>query len=199
VDVNVSREARLTDHANWWLNVGTNSEPRYSDVVVDLDANPELEAAAAAVRPGDRITIANLAPDLVNLLVVAKRDTRSHQKRRTIAFKTRPYLPFDVAVHDGDKRQESYSSTLNAAYGSTDTTMVVTFTASEDRWSTGATPYDWSIEGERITVLTMAAPTGSGPYTQSATVRRSVNGVVKTHLAGEEVHMHPEQQARHAL
>jgi len=30
----------------------------------------------------------------------------------------------------------------------------------------------------------MTAPAGTGPYTQTATVTRSANGVVKTHLAG---------------
>lgn len=199
IDVNVDDESRLPNLASWWRAIGTNPEPRFTAITVDLDANPALEDAVTAARGGDRITVAGYLPDLIDLIVIGKADTRANQKRRTVTFTCAPYRSYDVAIQDGDKRQDSYTSTLNAGYNTTDATMVVTFTVLADQWSTVNEPYDWIVAGERITVTSMGAVTGSGPWTQSATVTRSVNGVVKSHLTGEPVRMHPDQQARQAL
>jgi hypothetical protein len=57
-----------------------------------------------------------------------------------------------------------------------------------DVWST-ATPYDWLVAGERVTVTSMPSPTGTGPYLQTATVTRAVNGIAKIHAIGEAVHL----------
>jgi hypothetical protein len=46
------------------------------------------------------------------------------------------------------------------------------------------------IEGERVTVTAMTAAAGTGPYTQTATVTRSVNGVVKAQLSGARVNVY---------
>jgi hypothetical protein len=46
----------------------------------------------------------------------------------------------------------------------------------------------------------MGPVTGSGPYTQTATVTRNMTGdVAKSHAAGDPVHMHKTQLARYAL
>ncbi|HEY9415615.1 MAG TPA: hypothetical protein VIQ30_12705, partial [Pseudonocardia sp.] len=66
---------------------------------------------------------------------------------------------------------------------------VVTFTDRDDAWSTTAEPYDWLVGGERMTVTNMTAPAGSGPWTQTATVVRAVNGVSKAQTAGTSVYL----------
>lgn len=200
VNVNVHNASRLVALAYWWLNIGTVPDARYSSVTVDLDANTALEGDARTVMPGDRITIDDLDPDLVDLLVVAVSDVQKTQKRNTITYLCAPYRQYDVAVYDDtSKRYDSRTSTTNASSTTTATTIVVTFTDVRDAWSTTNAPYDWIVAGERIRVTSMGAVTGTGPWTQSATVTRSINGVVKSHAAGEPIHMHPDQQARYAL
>lgn len=206
VGVNVSDPLRLPQLASWWLNAGTNPEPRYKQVTVDLDANPSLEATVDALLPGDRVTISGLLPDLVDLLYLGRTDTRDNRKRRKVTLLCIPYLLYDVATYAATgpitaamKRYESKTSTLNAGVTSSATTIVVTFTAATDLWSTASVPYDWDIEGERITVTVMGAITGTGPWTQSATVTRAVNGVSKAHTAGVPIQMHRQQEARYAL
>jgi hypothetical protein len=207
IAVNLRNASRMTDVANWWLNMGTLPDVRYPSVTVDLDANSSLETTAVAIKAGDRITITSLDPDVVDLLVVGTLDKRDNQKRRTVTFTCVPYRQYDVAIYiasgtplaSTQKRYDSRTSTTNATSTATVTTIVATFTDSADAWSTVSVPYDWVIAGERITVTAMGAVTGAGPYTQSATVTRSVNGVSKTHAAGETIHMHPDQQARYAL
>jgi hypothetical protein len=207
IAVNLRNASRLTDVAYWWLHMGTLPDVRYSSVTVDLDANSSLETAAVALRPGDRITIASLDPDLIDLLVIGTLDKRDNQKRRTVTFTCVPYRQYDVALYiatgtplaSTQKRYDSRTSTTNTTLNTTVGTVVVKFTDLRDAWSTTGVPYDWAVAGERIRVTAMGAVTGAGPYTQSATVTRSINGVVKTHAAGEPVHMHPDQQARYAL
>jgi hypothetical protein len=200
IDVNVLNESRLADLANWWLNIGTNSESRYAAVTIDLDADPSLEAAVTALKAGDRVTVAGATPDLIDLVVVGKVDTRNTQFRRTATLTCAPFRQYDVGVYDSTlKRYDSRTSTTSATLTATVGAIVVQFTDLRDAWSTVDCPYDWAVAGERIRVTAMGAVTGSGPWTQTATVTRSINGVVKTHAALEPIHMHPDQQARYAL
>lgn len=193
-------DERLEQVASWWKGQGTVPGARYPSVVVDLDANPELEAAARAVRPGDRITITGLDPDVIDLMAMSIKDVQPDQKRRLITFGCLPYRQYNVGAYDDPvKRYDSSTSTLNAGYSSTASPMVIRFTARADGWSTTAVPYDLDVAGERIRVTAMGAITGTGPFTQSATVTRSINGVVKAQASGAPVHIHPAQLARYAL
>lgn len=207
IDVNVLLASRLNDIAAWWLRIGTVPDVRYSSVTVDLDANPSLEATAVAIKAGDRITIASLDPDVIDLLVIGTLDRRDDQKRRKVTFTCVPYRQYDIAIYQVDgatptaamKRYDSRTSVTNTTLNTTVGTIVVKFTDIRDAWSTTSVPYDWAIAGERVRVTAMGAITGSGPWTQSATVTRSINNVIKSHLAGEQISMHPDQQARYAL
>lgn len=199
IDVNVYQEQRLTDLAGWWRAIGTNPEPSFEAVTVDLDANPELEGAVTACTAGDRITVAGYLPDVIDLMVVAKVDNRENQRNRKVTFTCLSYRPYAPAVYDDTSRRYNARTSLNAGYNETVTSVVTTFTDVREAWSTTSTPYDWLVAGERMTVSVMGAVTGAGPWTQTATVVRSVNGVVKTHNLGEDVRMHPDQEARYGL
>jgi hypothetical protein len=168
IDVNVSDEDRLVDLAGWWLQQGTIPDARYPQVTVDLDASPELAAAAGATGPGDRITIEGLAPDLIDLIVVGLAETLTNSKRRRITFTCTPARNFNVGEYDAtDSRWDSRTTTLAAP----------------------ATSSATSLSGERVTVTAMSSAAGSGPYTQTATVTRAVNGVVKALPADSPVHI----------
>jgi hypothetical protein len=201
VDVNVSAAVRrLPNLANWWLRRGTVNLPRFPQVTVNMAVlSPSKLAEVEDVEVGSVLTITGYREDVIRLHVLGYTEPIG-QTSRTITFVCAPDQQFDVARYDDDsKRKESRTSTLVADYGPADTSLVVTFTSIRDAWSTTNEPYDWAVAGERITVTSMGAVTGSGPWTQTATVRRSVNGVRKRLRATDPVHMHPAQQARYAL
>jgi hypothetical protein len=198
VNANIEVEGtQLQPLADWWLNRGTVDLTRYPSVTVDLVANPTLAASAAAVDIGDRITITGLEANVIDLYVIGLTE-RTGTHTRTITFTCKPNRQFGPAVYNATtSRYDSATTTLNAAVTSTGTSAVFTYTTTNDGWSTTAVPYDVMIAGERCTVTAMGAVAGSGPYTQTATVTRSVNGIVKAQAAGAEVHIYPS--ARYAL
>jgi hypothetical protein len=200
VDVSVSSEEfQLPQVANWWLRRGTVDLPRFPQVTLDLGAKPALVTSVEAVEVGSVITITGMRENTIRLIVLGWTEMVDTHTR-TITFTCVPDQQFQPAVYDDTgRRYDSRTSTLNASYSATATTMVVTFTDSRDAWSTVNEPYDWVVAGERITVTSMAAVVGAGPYTQSATVTRAVNGISKAQTSGAAVHMHPDQQARYAL
>ena len=198
VEVNVDDESRMEQIGFWWLKIGTNPEARYSAVTVDLDATPAIEADASAVVPGDRITISGHDPDVIDLMVVGAVDLQKTQKRRTITYACTPYRQYDVGTYDDStKRYDSSSTTTGASYSSSATSIVFSTVNSGDGWSTTNEPYDVFINGERMTVTNMGSVSGSGPYTQTATVTRAVNGVAKSHASGSPIHV--ATPARYAL
>lgn len=205
VNVNTNgKAAQLTQIAWWWSNKGTVEGARHPVIVIDLDADPTLATAVSALDMGDRITIARLEADLVDLRVLGIREVQQ-TRRRLVTLLCEPYRQFDVAryasgvVTQTQKRYESRTSTLNAGVAADVSPMVVTFTTAADAWSTTSVPYDWTCSGERITVTAIGAVAGTGPFTQSATVTRGVNGVSKALTAGAQIRMHDAMEARYAL
>lgn len=199
VDVNIFDEVGLPQVANWWLRKGTVDLPRFPQVTLDLNAKPGLISDVESVDVGSVITIDGFREYTIRLYVLGWVEVIGTHTR-TITFTCAPDQQFDVAVQDDtSKRQDSATSTLNTSYNATATSMVVGFTVLADQWSQVNEPYDWEVAGERITVTSMGAVTGSGPWTQTATVTRSVNGVVKAQSSGEPVRIARDQQARQAL
>lgn len=198
VDVNVYDESQLKQISSWWRNRGTLGLAQYLELTVDLVANPGLRDDVLSVREGDHITVTGYAPDVLHFLVVGMTE-RKTSGTFTVTFAIEPYEIFMVGVY-GQTRYDSKTSTLNAGYSASATSMVVRFTDLRDRWSTTAEPYDWIVAGERIRVDSMGAVTGSGPYTQTATVTRGVNGVSKAQASGAPVHLHLDApRGRYAL
>lgn len=190
-NVSVEDESDLPFIAQWFLARGTLAGSRFPVVTVDLFAHPELETDATTVDIGDRITITGRGPDTLDLQVIGYEETFDGNDRWEIAYTCVPNDPF-TAGGEEDGLLQATASTLNAGVTSTATSMVFTTpTDVEDTWSTTNEPYDVMIAGERITVTSMGAASGSGPYTQTATVTRSVNGVVKAQTAGTAVRVTP--------
>lgn len=189
IDVNLDDpDDELPQVANWWLRRGTVNLPRFPQVTIDLGAKPSLITSVESVDIGDVITISGFREYTIRLYVLGWTETIGTHTR-TITFTCAPDQQFQVGVYDStSSRWDLRTSVLNAAKDATTTSMTFKQTANES-WSTTSTPYDLMLGGERITVTSMLARSGTGPWLQAATVVRSVNGVVKAHSANEEVHL----------
>lgn len=84
-------------------------------------------------------------------------------------------------------RLDSNGSTLSAGITATATSLSVAVAAGSLLWTTSAShrPFDILIGGERMTVTNL---TGAASP-QTFTVSRSVNGIVKAHSSGAQVHV----------
>ncbi|WP_328962977.1 hypothetical protein [Streptomyces virginiae] len=184
--------------AAWALHLGTWDEARYPTVHIDLAAAPSLVPAVLALEIGDRIQIINpptwLPPGPIDLIVEGYTETIGHPNDWDIVLNCSPAGPWTVAVADDLVlgRADTTGSTLASGVTSTGTTLSVA-TASGPLWSTTDEPYDIVVGGEVMTVTTVTG--ASSP--QSATVVRSVNGIVKAHSSGAVIRL--AQPARAAL
>lgn len=191
IETNLQTDGHLDDHAAWRLHLGTIDELRWPRIELNLARNPSLIADWCRVRIGSRITIANppaaVAGEPLDLIVEGWTETLATYGW-DVVLACSPAEPWRVAVFDSTAaRAGSASTTLGASVSSSATSLTFSTTNPKDVWSTTAEPYDVLIGGERITVTSMGAVSGSGPYTQTATVARAVNGIPKGHNAGASI------------
>lgn len=193
IDVNAADDpGQLQAMADWHLARGTLDRPRYEEVTVDLLANPGLSAAAFAVREGNRITVTNFEPDPIDLLVVGIEESAGKTELR-ITYKTEPYEPYQVGVYDDPgtppSRWDTATTTVAAAATSGAVTLQVTTVNRDDVLTTkpASLPLDLFVAGEKVRATAITAAAGSGPYTQTLTVTRALNGVVKAQPIGGRV------------
>ena len=203
VDVNVAFDTQLVDRAHWELAKGTIAEPRWPNIVLDLDRNTEIIADVNALEVGDRIELSGLpaewSADTAPLLVVGIRETLP-PKGRKVTLVTVPASVYEIGIvgeNDGstDLRGQAIDTdaTTIAAVDDNDTALTATSTGGV-RWTTNAD--DWSVSlnggglylnvgGEKMRVTSI---TGAGA-TQTINVERGINGVSKAHAAGTAVHV----------
>ncbi|MGW2580842.1 hypothetical protein ACWCYZ_05795 [Streptomyces virginiae] len=195
--LNLDTDSQAEPIAYWLLHMGTWGEARYPTVRINLAAAPHLIPAVLALDIGDRIQIVNpptwLPPGPIDLIVEGYTETL-RPPSWDIVLNCSPAGMWTVAVLDDPllARPDTAGSTLASGVTSTATTLSVA-TSTGPLWSTTDEPYDIKIGGEVITVTTMTGT--SSP--QTATVTRSVNGIVKAHSSGAVIH--PSQPARAAL
>lgn len=174
LDVNPYDADRLADIAGWALHVGTWPGGRYRQVTVNLGHDDDLVADVMALRPGDVISIDELAADLVELMVLGAVDVVGATTRR-ITFNCTDARPWRVATVglSGFKRVGHANSWLAADFDvGTDTSMSVA--SSGALWSTTAGTFNIRVGGA---VLEVTAVTGaSSPQTFTVTAA-PVNGV----------------------
>lgn len=190
LDVNLRWASGLSQVGGWVLANNVLDKPRFQSVTVDLLANPELLPTVVDIRPGDLITISDLLPDTVTLIVVNY--TRSGNNiRDSITFEC---LPGDLYVtgeyDDAGTLYDSGSTTLNEALDTTETGVDIFSADLLDVWTSAAVGADIITGGERMTITAVSAGSASGTgWAQTLTVTRSANGVVKSHSSGQEVHV----------
>ncbi|MDH2425789.1 hypothetical protein [Sphaerisporangium sp. TRM90804] len=192
VTINVASDDQLDSQAGWRLHLGTWDEARYPLVSVNLLRNPALIETVVLLDTGDRVTIANppawLPPETIDLMAQGYTETLTSYGW-DLTFNCSPAGPYRVLQlnHTTYGRTDSLYSTLNAGLSTTATSLTVAVAAGRALWTTAAgdMPFDIVIGGEAMRVTAISGT--SSP--QTFTVTRSVNGVVKTHLAGAQVRL----------
>ncbi len=188
----LAEDAQTVQQANWFRHIGTWDEARFPVVRTDLtamdaDAKTTLIEATASLDIGDRLAITNpptfLTFDDIEQHAQGFAETiESH--RRTIDIDATPAKPYNVGELDSATlgRLDNDACTLNEALDTTETGVDVV--SVNTPWGSQFN-YDIMIGGERMTVT---ARSGAG-LTQTLTVTRSVNGVVKSHSSGAVVRL----------
>lgn len=195
VTLNLATDDQPAQHASWRTFIGTFEADRFPQVNISLEKNPALIPAACRIDTGSRMRITppllkQLPPDTIDQLVLGYSENISQFSWR-IQPACQPYGPYGAvgAYDDGTSHYDSPGCALaSPGLTTTATSANVTSTSVADRWADSATyasdfPFDMIIGGERCTVTAITGTTAS----QTMTLTRAVNGIVKSHLAGEVV------------
>lgn len=179
------------NQASWRLHMGTVDEPRFT---IELDLGQEayrtdtaLFYAVRGLRVGDRIDVLNppawLPPETLRLTVQGITEN-IHNFTHKFVIATQPYEPFDVGSYSGSRYSATGTVTAEAL-DTTETAVDITCPSATEYWSTGDGSFDIMVGGERMTVTSIS---GTG-ISQTMTVTRSVNGIVKEHASGTAVNL----------
>jgi hypothetical protein len=194
VTLNVSGDDVLVDHAALRVFLGTLDELRWPSITLDLARNPTLMPTWLSMLVGSRFAVVDppsqqLTGVTVDLLVEGF-EQQLGPYSWTVTLNCSPAKAWsqfgtaaDTSVVSTDTRIDSDVSFLHASITSSATSMVVERPADTQYWDTTAVPFDLNVFGEQMTVTAIS---GTGT-TQTFTVTRSVNGVVKAHTASESV------------
>ncbi|MFJ3170643.1 hypothetical protein ACIPJK_07635 [Streptomyces roseus] len=190
--LSLGSDSQPADIAGWLLHLGTWDEARYPTVHVNLAAAPSLIPAILALDIGDRIQIINppswLPPGPIDLIVEGYTETIGHPNSWDVILNCSPAGPWTVAVTNDSTlaRADTAGSQLNSGISSSATSLSVA-TTSGPIWTTAGAefPFDIRVGGE---VMTVSAISGASSP-QTFTVTRSINGIVKSHLAGDDVRL----------
>lgn len=183
----------LEDHASWAVHLGTVDEARYPTLGIDytndgFNGDADMNEAGLMLDIGDRIALTNppdsLPPDDVYQLAQGYGEAYGNFVHKQ-AFNCSPASPYDVATLTS-ARVDTSGSELADDYDTDDTSLSVTTTNGE-RWTTDTDymPFDIIVGGEQMTVTAISGTT----TTQTFTVTRSVNGVVKSQTSGTAVNI----------
>lgn len=189
--VNTTVDA-LADTATFLLSLGTVDEARYPSITVNM-ANPNtataaLEPSVLAVNMGDLIAITNpktgVTFDTIRQIVQGYTETLS-VFQHSITFNTSPETPYRLAQVSATPAYKVDSATSTLALGYSTTAVSLSVNNNNEPWTTDPAqmPIPIVVAGELMNVTAVSGT--SSP--QTFTVTRSVNGVVKTQLAGASV------------
>lgn len=204
--LNVFGDSQTRMHAAYRVARGTVNEQRFTLIPLSLTANPELIRQWLTCDIGSRLVIEHgdyttseiaqeVGPDRIDQVVEGYVEVLSSVDWRVAVF-TSPYALNQVGRYS-DARYDCNGSTLNESLDTTETGVDVLVTDA-CAWAHDNGDYDIIIGGETMTVTAVSAVAGTYPSrTQTLTVTRSVNGVVKTHSLGAEVHV--KMATRYAL
>lgn len=193
--VNPATEDVLTDYGSWLVHLGTWEGFRYPRLNLDLAAVPDVAAdwlAAAVASRIDVTNVTNRAPQHpggdVRLLLEGWSEQLSPHDW-TAQGNTSQFDPWRVGILDQAGYLDCGACTVAEELDTTETGIDVAI-ADECTWTHADGDYNVLVDGEEMTVTAVSAPVGSGSsWTQTLTVIRSVNGVVRSHSVGAEVHV----------
>jgi hypothetical protein len=185
--INAHKDTDVQLHADWRLNIGKTARRRWPGIVIDLARSQDLIEDWLNCDIGSRMTLTNLPappfyddPDLLIEGYTEVFDSFSW----TATIDTSPAEPWNVFELDDPVLGWMHTSGSELASGiNSSATSLSVATPTGPVWPTTASPFDIVIGGERMTVNTVTGT--STPQTFDVT--RSVNGVVKAHLAAAAV------------
>lgn len=193
--VNVYSDTQLPDLSGWLLHLGTVDESRYAVINLDL-ANLHITSAQRRsildLDIGDRIVITNpKSGQEVNSIsqIITGVEITCHQYKFEVKLNCVPESPYQVGVlDDTNKRFDSDNTTLTSSLNSSATSFQVSIATDSALWTTAAgdMPISITIDGE---IMSVGAVSGASSPQTFSSVTRSVNGVVKAHSAGAQVHV----------
>lgn len=206
IDRNTYTSERLTDLAAWDTFLGTWNEYRWIQIPVAFE-RPNFSGSVADVRAalklaaldvGDLLTMTGppswTKPDDALLLIQGMPTEILGNRKWQINWNTTPYGPYVVnnLTSDAGSRYRVAAGdgyVLAGALDDNDLSFTVTIPTGGKLWGTTATkpgnfPQNVVIGDELITISGITGTASPQTFTASA---RSVNGVVKTHDAGDAV------------
>jgi len=188
----LASDAQLPDYAHWRLSLGTVDELRYPSVGFALE-HPDIASDAVVVSSlrradlGQRLELTGpfpawLPPDPVDTIIIGSEETLGVYDH-SIVYNCVPGEPYRIGMWTGgaEHRWGGEGSTITSSITTTATSVSVSF-GTGVRWVTDPAefPFDARIGAEVVTVTAITGTTSP----QTATVTRSVNGVVLAHPAG---------------
>lgn len=198
--VNPQSDLALDGLAAWWLHEATWPEERFDDIPVELAKNSALYDPFFGLNLGDKVVVTAAATpgaaaegDVAQLVDGWTLGVSPHNQR--VGLVTRPAGPWSAGTIDANPaspvtslaRIEPTSPAVLAGSLSDSATGGQSVTVTGTLWTTAAGyfPLDVLIDGEQITLSAISGGASPQTFTISA---RSVNGVVKAHSAGAEIH-----------
>ncbi len=192
-ELNLETDAQCEQEAGWRLHIGTSDEERWPrfDVNFASSGGATLIDDWLALQYGPRLNVLNppdmYSPDPVDAFIDG-REERWDPVSWDVGLFTTPASPYRILTLDDATygRLDSDDTTVAAALDGTSTS--VSIVSGTVAWVDSATypaefPFAVVIAGERMTVTAITGATLS----QTLTVVRSVNAVVKSHTTGEAV------------
>jgi hypothetical protein len=173
--------------------VGVSGGLRYPQIEVNMTSK-HLTLAGAWFDSdiGSRIQVLHvpsneLPPEDLDLIIDGYRETIS-SVQWTVTLNTSDGRQLLVEQLDSDRRLDCGACTTAEPLDTTETGIDVAI-ADACTWTHSRGDFGILIGGERMTVTAVSAPVGAGTaWTQTLTVTRSVNGIVKSHATGVPVH-----------
>jgi hypothetical protein len=183
--------------AEWLVNIGTAPESRFPSIPViarpaPSDADPEFVSGVILIGIGDRLDIVTpptwVSYEDAKQLVVGMTE-RLDDYEHNLSIVTAPWSPWDVGAWQA-ARYGTSTATLSTGINSTATSLSIASAYPYWTVTAGFLPIDIMIGGERMTVSAISGATSP----QAFTATRSVNRVVKAHLAGAIVELADNQR-----
>jgi len=161
-ELNIAYDSRLSDFANWLLNVGVADDLRWPRITINLIAHPELIESWLACRVGSRITIANppsaqLAGETIDLIIEGWSETINNY-RWDVEVSCSPARLWLIGTYDGATTKYDVDSYLELALDDDDTLASIVAVTRDGFWSSTSVPYDVEISGQINRVIGMSLP-----------------------------------------
>ncbi|MEU0369111.1 hypothetical protein ABZ070_02405 [Streptomyces sp. NPDC006283] len=194
VTLNLDSDDQTEPIAGWRAHLGTWDEARYASVRLMLHAAPHLIPDVLAMQLGDLGVIENppahLPPEDIEFLIQGYTEILD-QYTWDVVLNATPAGPWRVLELDTDdySRLDTAGCQLAAGVDADDTSLSLA-TTDGPVWVNSSAyasdfPFDIRVGGEVMTVTAITGTTSP----QTATVTRSVNGIVKSHALGTAVQL----------